>query len=410
MCYLEGSLSEPGLLEAAHLLFAVDCEQLLLPAPLHSQYAEDNGAAAEVVRCILQMQCNNFTAVDYYGKFVAEVCDPVTALMNHSCAPNAAVAWHCPARPGEHICHTVRCLEPLNPGDEVLISYVDTGQPWWSRQAALQSVHGFSCVCLVCHDIQRSVNGCRDNSRSASTATIRSSLQRIENASGQIMPYALRDVAGLRHFICEGLGASVAHAGPEQEAALRAAEVLMEATDFDHRPTFLMERAEVQQRFETSARAAQTLRRLVGPQHYFLKRLYRLAVLAELCGDWPECERAAAAALDAFGARHSVQRACTMALHAKAAARMLQLRRREWQPEGQDSMPDLGCQPFDDEDATGCAVARCREALVELNVWHGAFAAHIPDVLELNELLHNLLNASAPCAVRGQCVLLDELD
>jgi len=208
MCYLEGSLSEPGLLEAAHLLFAVDCEQLLLPAPLHSQYAEDNGAAAEVVRCILQMQCNNFTAVDYYGKFVAEVCDPVTALMNHSCAPNAAVAWHCPARPGEHICHTVRCLEPLNPGDEVLISYVDTGQPWWSRQAALQSVHGFSCVCLVCHDIQRSVNGCRDNSRSASTATIRSSLQRIENASGQIMPYALRDVAGLRHFICEGLVAS----------------------------------------------------------------------------------------------------------------------------------------------------------------------------------------------------------
>ena len=59
--------------------------------------------------------------------------------------------WH--VCPGEELRATLRSTRAIEAGEEVLIAYVDPSQPWWLRQAALQSSHGFRCACPVCAEI-----------------------------------------------------------------------------------------------------------------------------------------------------------------------------------------------------------------------------------------------------------------
>ncbi|ORZ37168.1 hypothetical protein BCR44DRAFT_50545 [Catenaria anguillulae PL171] len=70
---------------------------------------------------------------------------PLTSLINHSCTPNAVAFFH-PSHPRQlHL----RCLQPISPGNEITINYVDVCQPEPARRADLAKYH-FTCTCALC--------------------------------------------------------------------------------------------------------------------------------------------------------------------------------------------------------------------------------------------------------------------
>lgn len=80
---------------------------------------------------------------------------PTTALLNHSCDPNAFVRFdvspesHHPGRadPGNISIHALR---DISKDEEITISYVDTTLPFESRQSELRQRYFFTCLCDLC--------------------------------------------------------------------------------------------------------------------------------------------------------------------------------------------------------------------------------------------------------------------
>ncbi|KAI6104233.1 hypothetical protein F5141DRAFT_1128058 [Pisolithus sp. B1] len=64
---------------------------------------------------------------------------PLVALINHSCAPNVVVPLV-----------KVVALRNIAPGEEILMSYVDTTLPKSLRQNALTETYNFQCCCKAC--------------------------------------------------------------------------------------------------------------------------------------------------------------------------------------------------------------------------------------------------------------------
>ncbi|MCJ1480264.1 hypothetical protein MMC06_000419 [Schaereria dolodes] len=69
--------------------------------------------------------------------------DPVAALMNHSCNPNAVVSFN-------GSCLSIRALSPIPKDTEIMISYIDITNPIPMRQTELQTRYFFTCVCPEC--------------------------------------------------------------------------------------------------------------------------------------------------------------------------------------------------------------------------------------------------------------------
>ena len=68
---------------------------------------------------------------------------PHSALLNHSCTPNAAIIFS-----GSRL--TLRSLAAIPAKSELLISYVDTTNPTSARQSELRSRYFFHCTCSSC--------------------------------------------------------------------------------------------------------------------------------------------------------------------------------------------------------------------------------------------------------------------
>ncbi|GAA5848967.1 hypothetical protein JCM9279_004679 [Rhodotorula babjevae] len=76
---------------------------------------------------------------------------PLTALFNHSCAPNAVVVFPSfPSSPTTSRHMHVVALRPIQPGDEVVTSYVDLALPRDVRQKELRELYKFECRCEAC--------------------------------------------------------------------------------------------------------------------------------------------------------------------------------------------------------------------------------------------------------------------
>ncbi|KPV72663.1 uncharacterized protein RHOBADRAFT_55751 [Rhodotorula graminis WP1] len=76
---------------------------------------------------------------------------PLTALFNHSCAPNAVVVFPSfPSSPTSSRHMHVVALHPIQPGDEVVTSYVDLALPRDVRQKELRERYKFECGCEAC--------------------------------------------------------------------------------------------------------------------------------------------------------------------------------------------------------------------------------------------------------------------
>lgn len=77
---------------------------------------------------------------------------PVTALINHSCVPNAVVVF--PSFPESTSSASrymaVVALRDLEPDEEVVTSYVDLSLPRRERQRELMERYKFQCRCEGC--------------------------------------------------------------------------------------------------------------------------------------------------------------------------------------------------------------------------------------------------------------------
>ncbi|KAF2270406.1 SET domain-containing protein [Lojkania enalia] len=69
--------------------------------------------------------------------------DPVLSHLNHSCDPNAFIVMD-----GSEA--VIRTLKPIEKDEEILISYIDTTNPYARRQSELQARWFFTCRCKKC--------------------------------------------------------------------------------------------------------------------------------------------------------------------------------------------------------------------------------------------------------------------
>ena len=69
--------------------------------------------------------------------------DPIIGRANHSCDPNAFIAFDQPQV-------SVRALKAISKDEEVLVSYIDTSIPFDYRQAQLLDMFHFRCQCVKC--------------------------------------------------------------------------------------------------------------------------------------------------------------------------------------------------------------------------------------------------------------------
>ncbi|KAL6154239.1 hypothetical protein ACJQWK_01835 [Exserohilum turcicum] len=70
---------------------------------------------------------------------------PEIAMMNHDCRPNAAYFFD-----QNTMAQYVHAIRPINPGEEITITYIDNEKPRARRMAKLHLNWGFTCSCSAC--------------------------------------------------------------------------------------------------------------------------------------------------------------------------------------------------------------------------------------------------------------------
>jgi hypothetical protein len=69
--------------------------------------------------------------------------DPLICTTNHSCDPNASLAFNQPR-------YEIRALKTINAGEEIFIQYTEPTNPLNVRQAQLKAEYLFTCQCTKC--------------------------------------------------------------------------------------------------------------------------------------------------------------------------------------------------------------------------------------------------------------------
>ena len=108
---------------------------------LDRQGVKVQGESAIMATCVLM--CNSSRLVTPTFDPLGLILDPQVAMINHSCTPNAIIVFDGPKL-------TVRALDAIASGDEVLISYIDSTAPYGVRQAELRDQYFFTCSCEKC--------------------------------------------------------------------------------------------------------------------------------------------------------------------------------------------------------------------------------------------------------------------
>lgn len=118
--------------------------QLMAHTALKFTGEKENGSRLEPAKMAMCMvMCNSSRLVSPTFDPLGLALDPRTCVTNHSCSPNAVVVFDGPKL-------TVRALERISSGDEVLISYIDSSAPYGVRQADLKDQYFFTCNCVKC--------------------------------------------------------------------------------------------------------------------------------------------------------------------------------------------------------------------------------------------------------------------
>jgi hypothetical protein len=148
LCHLPVPLSQSLEALVSALLMVLEC---LDPLPPQAVELEEM-RAKECRQVVGSLSCNLFTVTDAELIPEAVALFPSAALFNHSCTPAACQVFpHCTATSGN--ASGVRLLElrasrVVQPGEEVCISYIDSGQPREERRRVLFNNYGFICSCI----------------------------------------------------------------------------------------------------------------------------------------------------------------------------------------------------------------------------------------------------------------------
>ncbi|GAA6036402.1 hypothetical protein JCM8097_001703 [Rhodosporidiobolus ruineniae] len=100
--------------------------------------------------------CSRFTSNSFSLTSPADVTNlgvsisPLTALFNHSCAPNAVVVFPRFPSPSQPKHMAVVAVREIKPGEEVVTSYVDVALPREVRRKELRERYKFECGCEEC--------------------------------------------------------------------------------------------------------------------------------------------------------------------------------------------------------------------------------------------------------------------
>ncbi|GET00766.1 histone-lysine N-methyltransferase ASHR1 [Rhizophagus clarus] len=95
--------------------------------------------------------CNNFNLHDNQLFVYGEGTFPIGSLFNHSCRPNAIVMY-------DGAVQIIKCIEVINVGEEINISYIDVALNRMTRKKMLQEKYFFECQCSRCFSQERYSN------------------------------------------------------------------------------------------------------------------------------------------------------------------------------------------------------------------------------------------------------------
>lgn len=104
--------------------------------------------AAELLEVVIQFTTNSFALTDSDLSCLGICLDTRAAMLNHSCVPNAAIVFPF-AGQTKKMMHLV-ALKTIEPGEELLVSYVDVADTHQARQQQLQERYHFQCRCKLC--------------------------------------------------------------------------------------------------------------------------------------------------------------------------------------------------------------------------------------------------------------------
>ena len=124
----------------------LEAMRLMAHTALKMLVGEDKGKVESmqpVLMAMCALMCNSSRLVTATFDPLGLALDPRSAAINHSCEPNAVVVFD-----GAKM--SVRALEGMKEGEEVVISYVDSSGPHGVRQAELRDQYFFTCECKKC--------------------------------------------------------------------------------------------------------------------------------------------------------------------------------------------------------------------------------------------------------------------
>lgn len=170
--------------------------------------------------------CNAFSICDHEQNSIGIGIYLPASLLNHSCLPNCAAVF-------EDGSLLLRSLQHIPSGCELLISYTEVLQPVAVRQAQLERVYGFHCVCSRCRDEQLQTppyhslySGCRG----VSPSDVEKAMGRALHSLEEIKSLATRNEWQRVETLClrELEGASP-HLPPGNIAVLQLREQLLQS-------------------------------------------------------------------------------------------------------------------------------------------------------------------------------------
>ncbi|KAI1811267.1 SET domain-containing protein [Poronia punctata] len=99
----------------------------------------------EAVEVLCKLQVNSFNRLDEDVDQTGLFLNPVLAMVNHSCVPNAFVQF---------VGRTavLHAFQEIKEGEEIRISYIDCNTPLSTRQQALKTQYHFTCSCPRCSE------------------------------------------------------------------------------------------------------------------------------------------------------------------------------------------------------------------------------------------------------------------
>ncbi|KAJ0789540.1 putative [histone H3]-lysine(4) N-trimethyltransferase chromatin remodeling SET family [Helianthus annuus] len=97
----------------------------------------------EIAESFSKLACNAHTVCDSELIPLGTGLYPVVSIINHSCYPNSVLVF-------EGRMATVRAMQHIPKGGEVLISYIETAGSTLTRQKALKEQYFFTCSCPRC--------------------------------------------------------------------------------------------------------------------------------------------------------------------------------------------------------------------------------------------------------------------